>query len=128
MLRNQVQDLLGRTFVVTAILAGAALSAFTSPTLALASGTAFMTGELVDTALYTPLRRIGWARAVLAASLPGAITDTLVFLYIAGIPATNRSVVGQLIAKAWAVWVPVIRFTVSKSVRRDQIPHDPIDA
>jgi hypothetical protein len=49
-------------------------------------------------------------------------------LYIAGIPATNRSVVGQLIAKAWAVWVPVIRFTVSKSVRRDQIPHDPIDA
>jgi queuosine precursor transporter len=91
MLRNQVQDLLGRAFVAAAILAGAALSALTSPTLALASGTALATGELIDTALYTPLRRIGWARAVLAASLPGAVLDTAVFLDIAGIPATGRN-------------------------------------
>jgi uncharacterized PurR-regulated membrane protein YhhQ (DUF165 family) len=128
MLRNQVQDLLGRTFVAAAILAGAALSALFSPTLALASGTAFATGELIDMALYTPLRRIGWARAVLAASLLGAILDTLVFLYIARIPATDRSIAGQLIAKAWAVWVPVVLVTFYKSVRRDQIPHDPVDA
>ena len=128
MLRNQVQDLLGRTFVAAAILAGAALSALFSPTLALASGTAFATGELIDTALYTPMRRIGWARAVLAASLLGAILDTLVFLYIAGIPATGRSIAGQLIAKAWAVWVPVVFVAFSRRVRRDQVPHDPVDA
>ena len=128
MLRNQVQDLLGRGFVAATILAGAALSALTSPTLALASGAALATGELIDTALYTPLRRTGWARAVLAASLIGAVLDTVVFLYIAGIPATGRSIAGQLIAKAWAVWVPVVLVAFLKRVRRDQIPHDPVDA
>jgi queuosine precursor transporter len=128
MLRNQVQDLLGRTFAAAAVLAGAAMSALFSPTLALASGTAFATSELIDTALYTPLRRIGWARAVLAASLLGAILDTLVFLYIARIPATGHSIAGQLIAKAWAAWVPVVFVAFYKSVSRDQIPHDPVDA
>ena len=128
MLRNQVQDLLGRTFVAAAILAGTALSALFSPTLALASGTAFATGELIDTALYTPLRRIGWARGVLAASLLGAVLDTVVFLDVGGLPVTGSSVVGQLIAKAWAVWVPVVFVTFYKGVRRDQIPHDPVDA
>ena len=128
MLRNQVQDLFGRRFVAAAIMAGAALSAFISPTLAVASGLAFAVGELIDMALYTPLRRIGWARAVLAASLLGAFLDTIVFLDIAGIPATGRSIAGQLIAKAWAVWVPVVFVAFSRSVRRDQIPHDPVDA
>ena len=108
MLRNQVQDLFGRRFVAAAIMAGAALSAFISPTLAVASGTAFAIGELIDMALYTPLRRIGWARAVLAASLLDAVLDTIVFLYLAAIPATGRNIAGQLIAKAWAVWVPVV--------------------
>jgi queuosine precursor transporter len=128
MLRNQVQDLLGRTCVAVAILAGAALSSLTSPTLALASGIAFAIGELIDMALYSPLRRRGWARAVLAASLPGAAFDTVAFLDIAGIPMTGRSIAGQLIAKAWAVWVPVVSVAFFKSVRHDQVPHDPLDA
>jgi uncharacterized PurR-regulated membrane protein YhhQ (DUF165 family) len=127
MLRNQVQDLLGRAFVTGAILVGSALSALVSPTLALASATAFATSELIDTALYTPLRRIGWTRAVLAASLLGAALDTVTFLWLSGIPTTGRSIAGQLIAKAWAVWVPVALAAFYKSVRHDQIPHDPVD-
>lgn len=128
MLRNQVQDLLGRRFVFAAILLGAVLSALTSPSLALASGTAFAIGELADMALYTPLRRHGWARAVIPASLLGSIVDTLAFLALASFPITGRSVLGQLIAKAWAWWVPVLIVTAYRSVRRDPVARNTVNA
>ncbi len=123
MLRNQVQDLLGRRFVVAAIVAGAALSAFTSPALALASGVAFGVSELADTALYTPLRRKGWARAVLLASLLGAVLDSLLFLSLAGFPVTALGVLGQVVGKAWAVWLPVAVVTLGRGVRRRDPVH-----
>jgi uncharacterized PurR-regulated membrane protein YhhQ (DUF165 family) len=118
MLRNQVQDLLGRRAVAAAILAGAALSALTSPALALASGVAFGASELADTTLYTPLRRRGWARAVLTASFLGALLDTLLFLSIAGFPVTAAGVAGQLVGKTWAVWLPVVAITTVRRMHR----------
>jgi len=126
MLRNLVQDGLGRRFVVLAIVLGAALSALTSPALALASGIAFGVSELADTALYTPLRRRGWARAVIPASLLGALLDSLLFLAIAGFPVTARGVAGQLVGKTWAVWLPVAAVTLLQGVRRDAVPRDAI--
>lgn len=107
MLRNVVQDALGRRLVLAAIVVGASLSAFTSPGLALASGVAFGLSELLDMAVYTPLRKRGWARAVLPASFLGAVVDTFVFLYLAGFPVTRDGVLGQLVGKGWFVWVPV---------------------
>ena len=106
MLRNVVQDLLGRRILLIAIIAGAAASALTSPSLAWASAAAFGTSELMDTALYTPLRRHDWALAVMAASLLGALVDSLLFLYLAHFPVTGNGVAGQLLGKTWAVWVP----------------------
>jgi uncharacterized PurR-regulated membrane protein YhhQ (DUF165 family) len=125
MLRNQVQDLLGRRFVIGAILLGAALSALTSPSLALASGIAFCVSELCDTAAYTPLRKRGWARAVLPASLLGATVDSLLFLWLAGFPVTVRGVAGQLLGKGWAVWVPVLLVTLLRG-RRRALPGHPV--
>lgn len=107
MLRNTVQDQLGRWNVTTAIGIGGALSALTSPAgLALASATAFAASELIDTSVYTPLRARGWGRAVLAASLVGALLDTTLFLAISGLPFTPGGVAGQLLGKLWAVWLP----------------------
>lgn len=126
MLRNLVQDTLGRRFVILAIGAGAALSALTSPALALASGVAFGVSELADTALYTPLRRRGWAQAVLPASLLGALADSLLFLSIAGLPVTARGVAGQLVGKTWSVWLPVAAVILARGVRRDAVPRDAV--
>src|SRR3954454_13988556 len=56
-LRDLVQRALNKTAVVLAILGGAVASAFVSPHLAFASGTAFLVSELCDLAVYTPLAR-----------------------------------------------------------------------
>lgn len=126
MLRNVVQDTLGRRIVAAAIVAGAALSAFTStPALALASGVAFGLSELLDMAVYTPLRKRGWARAVAPASFLGAVVDTFAFLYLAGFPVTTAGVAGQLVGKTWAVWLPLAVVLIVRSVRRD-VPRDAI--
>lgn len=117
MLRNLVQDAAGRKAVVAAIVAGAALSALTSPALAVASGVAFGVSELADTGLYTPLRKRGWARAVIPASLLGALLDTLLFLSIAGFPVTTPGVMGQLVGKTWAVWLPVLVVAAVRGAR-----------
>lgn len=128
MLRNVVQDAFGRRMVLAAILIGAALSALTSPSLALASGVAFGIGELADTTVYTPLRKRGWARAVLPASFLGAVIDTFVFLDLAGFPVTTRGVAGQIVGKFWVVWVPVALVAIYRSVRRVQVSRNTIDA
>lgn len=107
--RDVVQDTAGRRAVLACIVAGALLSwALTTPALALASGVAFLLAEGADLAVYTPLRRRGWARAVLASNTAGAIVDTFVFLTLAGFPLTVGVVVGQLVGKlVWATLLPV---------------------
>lgn len=109
MLRNALQECLGRRMVMYAIEAGAALTALTSPAqLAFASMASFLAAELLDTSIYTPVRRHGWIRAVLLASAVGAALDTVGFLYLAGYPVTGHAVAGQFMGKAWAVWVPTL--------------------
>jgi len=127
MLRNVVQDAHGRLVVALAILVGAALSAITAtPALALASGVAFGVSELADMTVYTPLRRRGWARAVIPASLLGAVVDTFLFLSIAGFPVTAPGVAGQLVGKTWAVWLPVAAVAVWRGVRRGAVPRNTV--
>lgn len=108
MLRNILQDLLGRQGVLAAIVGGSLLSALVAPpALATASAAAVLIAETADMCLYTPLRRRGWARAVLPASVLGSLLDTVVFLAIAQLPIWS-AVPGQMIGKAWAVVVPVL--------------------
>lgn len=127
LLRDIVQDTLGRTAVLGGIAAGAAVTAYTSPTLAVASATAFLAAELADMAIYTPLRKRGWARAVLASNTLGAIVDTLLFLLLAGFPITAAAVGGQLVGKlAWATLLPVLAVLTIRQVRRGHVSRHPL--
>lgn len=126
LLRDVVQDALGRVAVVVGILVGAGLTYLISPALATASAVAFLLAELADMAIYTPLRRKGWARAVLASNCVGAVVDTYVFLHIAGFPITSEGVGGQLVGKLlWATLLPVaVVLTVAKVRARREARED----
>lgn len=109
-MRDLIQDTLGRIYVVGLILVGTALSfAISAPAIAIASAAAFLLSELIDFAVYTPLRakaKVGdkkWAVAVILSNTVGAIVDTVVFLGIAfGMAAILPALPGQLVGKTWA--------------------------
>jgi uncharacterized PurR-regulated membrane protein YhhQ (DUF165 family) len=128
LLRDVVQDAAGWRWVILGIGLGAALTAVTSPSLAVASTTAFLLAELLDMAVYTPLRARGWARAALASGLVGAVVDTYAFLALAGFPITSQTVGGQLVGKAlWATLLPVSVIVATRMVRR-AVHRDPVGA
>lgn len=119
LLRDVVQDWCGWRWVIAGIATGAALTAVTAPALAVASTVAFLLAELLDMAVYTPLRERGWARAALASGIVGAVVDTYAFLALAGFPITAQSVGGQLVGKAlWATALPVLAVLTVRQVRR----------
>ena len=108
--RDSTQDLLGKAGMLAVVAAGALVSyAVADPHIASASAAAFLTAELCEFAVYTPLRnrsRVGdkrWALAVTASSPVGSVIDTAVFLGIAfGPAAILPAMLGQLVGKAWA--------------------------
>jgi uncharacterized PurR-regulated membrane protein YhhQ (DUF165 family) len=124
--RDVVQDTAGRRRVLLAIAAAGLLSwATASPAIALASTVAFTIAELLDMAIYTPLRRRGWARAVIVSNTVGGLADTAVFLTLARLPLTPGSLTGQMVGKvAWATLLPVAAVTLA----RRALPHDALDA
>lgn len=81
--RDAVQITLGRWWAVVAIVAGASLAFVTSPSLAVASGTAFLVGELADWAIFTPLRQRHLVAGYLVGNTVGLLFDTWLFLYLA---------------------------------------------
>ena len=118
--RDLTQEQLGRWWTVGAILVGAALSALLSPTLALASGGAFLVSEGLDLAVYTPLRRRHWLSAVAASNTVGLVVDSVLFLSLAF--GSLAFLPGQLVGKAWMTLLAVAflwgaRWTRSTSVR-----------
>lgn len=106
-LRDTLQDSIGKRWTVAVILAGALLSFLVSdPFIALASATAFAISEIADLAVYTPLRKHGYIRAAVASNIAGALLDTIVFLAIAGFPvmaALPGQMVGKLVVTTAAV-------------------------
>lgn len=128
LLRDVVQDVCGPRWVLAGIGAGAALTAVTSPALAVASAVAFLLAESADMAIYSPLRTRGWARAALASGIVGALLDTFAFLALAGFPITAASVGGQMAGKAvWATAIPVAAVLAARMVRR-AVPRNPLGA
>lgn len=103
--RDLTQEALGRGWTVVAIAAGAALSAFLSPELAMASGTAFLLSELADFAVYTPLRTRRWLGAVAASNAVGLVLDSALFLGLAFGSLTFLP--GQVVGKAWMTGLAV---------------------
>lgn len=129
LLRDVVQDLCGWRWVIGGIATGAVLTAVTSPALAVASTVAFLLAELLDTAVYTPLRDRGWARAALLSGIVGAVADTYAFLALAGFPITAQTVGGQLVGKTvWATLLPVLAVVIVRQVRRGPVSRHSLGA
>lgn len=99
-LRDAVHSWLGAAWSVVAIVIGAALSAWLSPSaLVIASAVAFLFSELADLAVYAPLRRRFPASAVIASGLAGSVVDSLLFLTIAF--GSLDYLAGQVLGKFW---------------------------
>jgi uncharacterized PurR-regulated membrane protein YhhQ (DUF165 family) len=117
-LRDLLQERIGRVGVLAAIGAGAGVSAAVAPTLALASGAAFLLSELVDFAVYTPLRTRSWIGAVVLSNLAGLVLDSVVFLWLAF--GSLDFLAGQIVGKTWVTLLAVLvlpRWTRSISGR-----------
>lgn len=116
--RDAVQRCGGIRWGLGAIAAGGALSwVFASPQLAIASTVAFIGAELIDFAIYTPLRaRRGFATAAVASNIVSAPIDTVLFLALAGFPLTVGAVAGQFVGKVlWATLVPVGLYLIARA-------------
>jgi uncharacterized PurR-regulated membrane protein YhhQ (DUF165 family) len=75
---------LARRVVAVGFLFAVALSMVLAvPRIALASGSAFLAGQLLDITVFNRLRRMNWWRAPLASSLIGSALDTAMFFTIA---------------------------------------------
>jgi uncharacterized PurR-regulated membrane protein YhhQ (DUF165 family) len=77
-----------RLVVLVGFAVGLCLSAYLSlPRIAIASGTAFLIGQLLDIAVFSRLRNRFWLVPPLSASLLGSLIDTAIFFSIAFAPA-----------------------------------------
>jgi uncharacterized PurR-regulated membrane protein YhhQ (DUF165 family) len=103
--RDIVHEALGRRAVVGAIVAGAALSWLVEPAFATASGVAFLVSEALDYAVFAPLRRRGWLRAVAASNTVGLVADSALFLWLAF--GSFEFIEGQVVAKGYMTLVAV---------------------
>lgn len=100
MLRDAVQVEAGKLTVLVAVVIGCAVSYIVSdPFIAVASAIAFLASELVDFAVFTPMRGRNLAAAVLVSSIVSAPVDTVLFLHISGFGVTWQAVLGQFIVK-----------------------------
>lgn len=118
-LRDTIQDTMGRRVTLGLIVLGAGLSfAVSAPQIAIASGVAFAFSETADMAIYSPLRRSGYVRAAVASNIVGAVVDTFLFLSIAGFPIAGAWQ-GQIVGKL-AVTAVVVTAVVLVRARRPQ--------
>jgi uncharacterized PurR-regulated membrane protein YhhQ (DUF165 family) len=113
-LRDLLQRAAGRAWSLIVIVPGVVITAFMSPQLALASGTAFALSELADFAVYTPLQRRGLGWAVLLSATVGNLVDSTVFLALAGIPFAIAWP-GLVVGKAWAILAATFVIAVGTS-------------
>ena len=73
-----------RRVVMAGFVVAVALSLWlATPRIALASGTAFLTAQLLDVAVFDRLRAGRWWRAPLVSSLVGSAVDTAIFFSLA---------------------------------------------
>lgn len=100
-LRDFVRERHGRNGVIIAIAGGVFLSALLEDVqrIALASAVAFALSESADALVYEPLRKRGWARAVVVSNLVGLTLDSVLFLSIAF--GSLDFLAGQIVAKSY---------------------------
>lgn len=77
---RQFGPTIARRVVLAGFVVGVVLSYISSEhRIAIASGTAYLAGQLLDIALFNRLRRQSWWRAPLVGSLLGSMLDTVLF-------------------------------------------------
>tara|TARA_R100000315_G_C5216450_1_gene129351 strand:+ start:35 stop:541 length:507 start_codon:yes stop_codon:yes gene_type:complete len=113
--RDWMHEVGGRRWVLVAIFLGAFLSWCIEPTFAIASGLAFACSELLDFAIYTPLRRRGWIPAVLASNAAGMVADSALFLSLAF--GSLQFIEGQLVGKAYMTIIAIAIVFVFRRIR-----------
>lgn len=115
--RDFLQEAVGTRSTLLAIAVGAALSGLVAePRIALASVAAFAVSELVDLAVYTPLRRRSRIAAVGLSNAVGLLVDSLLFLPLAFGSLTYLA--GQLVGKAATTAIAVAVLVGSRARRR----------
>jgi uncharacterized PurR-regulated membrane protein YhhQ (DUF165 family) len=76
-----------RRVVIAGFIAAIILSVWlATPRIAIASGTAFLTGQLLDIQVFDRLRRQSWWKAPFMATIFGSLLDTLIFFTLAFAP------------------------------------------
>lgn len=99
--RDLTHESMGRTCCLVAIGVGAFLSFWLEDAqrIAIASGVAFGCSELLDLAVYEPLRRRSWLGAVAVSNVAGLVLDSALFLWLAF--GSLDFIEGQLVGKAY---------------------------
>lgn len=99
-LRDLAREAAGRRAILAAIALGTVVSYFLAdPALAFASAAAFAVAEMMDFAVYEPLRTRGLLVAMLASNAVGLVADSLIFLRVAF--GSFDFLPGQILGKAW---------------------------
>jgi uncharacterized PurR-regulated membrane protein YhhQ (DUF165 family) len=94
-----------RLVVVGFLVAVVASIVVATPRIAIASGAAFLVGQLLDITVFNRLRRLAWWRAPLLGSLFGSALDTALFFSLAFAGAITD--VGTYGIAGFAVTAPV---------------------
>jgi uncharacterized PurR-regulated membrane protein YhhQ (DUF165 family) len=116
-LRDVTQEIAGKRVALAAIAAGALASWFiASPQLATASAVAFAASELLDMAVYSPLRKRGWLTAVVASNIVGLAVDSVLFLALAF--GSLAFLPGQIVGKAWMTGLAVAILAAGRATLR----------
>jgi len=122
-LRDWLQELTNWKWSAFAVIIGGVLSFLTSnPFLALASAISFITAEMLDLAVYTPLRKAGKHIAVLASGIVGAFADSLLFVYLAF--GSFDFSIGNTIGKLYATFAVSLYLYTRIKVNYDTLPRD----
>lgn len=117
-LRDAVHSLLGTRAAFAAVALGAALSwalSAAQPRIALASAGAFLVSEVLDLAVYSPLRKRRPFLAVLASNTVGLFVDSAIFLSVAF--GSLALFWGQAVGKGWVTLVCLAVLFVIRWVR-----------
>lgn len=113
-LRDYVQRMSGRAWVLGAIIVGAFLSAMLAdPRIALASAVSFLLAELLDFGVFSSLERHGLRKAILASSLIAAPVDSYLFCTLADLPYSL--IPGMTIGKLYAAMLVTVWLSLKPS-------------
>ena len=113
--RDLVQRTFGIAWGLCCIFMGAIVSASLSPpALVIASVSAFVFGELLDFAVYTPLQKKGFVLAVAVSSVFASVVDSALFLILAF--GSMDFVIGQIVGKWISIFIATTILFLARSL------------